>query len=194
MAKEGKLTVVTVLHQPRYEIYKEFDEVLLLGKGGTTVYLGPALDAQAYFESLGFRLPKHMNPADFLMDCISGEVEPDRPLVSSLSEIWSRNQAPNGRASRAGKGALAPQSLKTAAVDGGGGGGGGSLLQMNVMRGHIRSVSNYAELNGISESIVDRPRDTSSDAAGSVDTMVVHAGDNTTSPLTSCLTSLPAGS
>jgi hypothetical protein len=33
------LTVVSVIHQPRYEIFQMFDEVLLLGKGGKTVYL-----------------------------------------------------------------------------------------------------------------------------------------------------------
>lgn len=33
------LTVVSVIHQPRYEIFQMFDEVLLLGKGGRTVYL-----------------------------------------------------------------------------------------------------------------------------------------------------------
>ncbi len=33
------LTIVTVLHQPRYEIFQMFHDVLLLGKGGRTVYL-----------------------------------------------------------------------------------------------------------------------------------------------------------
>ena len=33
------LTIVTVLHQPRHEIFQMFHDVLLLGKGGRTVYL-----------------------------------------------------------------------------------------------------------------------------------------------------------
>ena len=37
---EAGLTVVTVIHQPRYEIFTMFHDVLLLGKGGRTVYLG----------------------------------------------------------------------------------------------------------------------------------------------------------
>ena len=33
------ITVITVIHQPRYEIFTMFHDVLLLGKGGQTVYL-----------------------------------------------------------------------------------------------------------------------------------------------------------
>lgn len=38
------LTILAVIHQPRYEIFQMFDNVLLLGKGGRTVYLGPTKD------------------------------------------------------------------------------------------------------------------------------------------------------
>jgi hypothetical protein len=41
-----------------------FDNVLLLGKGGRTVYLGPTKDALEYFDKLGFKCPLHVNPAD----------------------------------------------------------------------------------------------------------------------------------
>eukprot|EP01048_Picozoa_sp_COSAG05_P020769 COSAG05_NODE_3626_length_1949_cov_1.225946_3_plen_60_part_01 len=39
------ITVAAVLHQPRYEMFCLFHDVLLLGKGGFTVYLGPATKA-----------------------------------------------------------------------------------------------------------------------------------------------------
>lgn len=51
-----------------------FDDVLLLGKGGRTVYLGPTSKALGYFTDLGFEIPQHSNPADFFMDVISGSV------------------------------------------------------------------------------------------------------------------------
>lgn len=35
------LTVIAVLHQPRYEIFEMFHKVLLLAKGGRTAYFGP---------------------------------------------------------------------------------------------------------------------------------------------------------
>ena len=46
------ITVITVIHQPRYEIFTMFHDVLLLGKGGQTVYLGPSEKALEYFEGL----------------------------------------------------------------------------------------------------------------------------------------------
>jgi hypothetical protein len=35
------LTIVTVVHQPRFEIYNKIDDVMFLGKRGRAVYLGP---------------------------------------------------------------------------------------------------------------------------------------------------------
>ncbi|PRW59962.1 white-brown complex 30 [Chlorella sorokiniana] len=59
---------------PRYSIFRLFDDVLLLGKGGRMVYLGPSRLALPYFETIGFTLPPNENPADFAMDVIAGSV------------------------------------------------------------------------------------------------------------------------
>jgi len=68
--------VITVLHQPSFPLYKLFTTVLLLGKGGRTVFLGRSEDALDYFQdSLGFTMPPLINPADFFMDCIAGKYE-----------------------------------------------------------------------------------------------------------------------
>ena len=72
------LTIITVVHQPRYSIFSSFHTVLFLGQGGQTVYLGRTEEALDYFESLGFDLPDNENPADFLMDVISGVVRDRR--------------------------------------------------------------------------------------------------------------------
>jgi ABC-type multidrug transport system ATPase subunit len=74
MTKLG-MTVVTVIHQPRYSIFSSFDQVLLLGVGGRTVFSGPAANALPYFTTLGFKMDATDNPADFFMDVISGERE-----------------------------------------------------------------------------------------------------------------------
>lgn len=66
-------TIVAVLHQPRIEIFNKFDEVLLLAEGGSTAYIGPVTDAQPYFEAMGFVFSKGINPADVLMDILSGK-------------------------------------------------------------------------------------------------------------------------
>ena len=72
------LTIITVVHQPRYSIFSSFHTVLFLGQGGQTVFLGRTEEALGYFESLGFELPENENPADFLMDIISGVVRDRR--------------------------------------------------------------------------------------------------------------------
>merc|ERR1719188_918368 len=52
------MTIVMVIHQPRYSLFTQIDDVLLLGKGGRTVYTGPTDRAVEYFEGLGFTMPK----------------------------------------------------------------------------------------------------------------------------------------
>ena len=90
------LTIVSVIHQPRYEIFEMFHDVLLLAKGGRTVYLGPTKDALSYFESLGFECPNHVNPADFLIDVIS-EQQPDKDgniiKDDELVRLWRIHQS-----------------------------------------------------------------------------------------------------
>ena len=74
IAVNQHLTIVTVIHQPRYEIFTMFHKVMLLGKGGRIVYFGPSVKAMDYFESLGFKPQPNVNPADFMLDIISGNV------------------------------------------------------------------------------------------------------------------------
>ncbi len=86
------MTIVTVVHQPRYGIFVLFDEVLLLGKAGRTVFQGPSTAALPYFNSLGFELPPNENPADFCLDVISGSIpcqgHPDfRPEVCFIAAV-----------------------------------------------------------------------------------------------------------
>ncbi len=53
-------------------------QVLLLGHGGRTVYMGPPTIAPVYFHrALSFALPKNENPADILMDIIGGKLPRD---------------------------------------------------------------------------------------------------------------------
>lgn len=85
------VSIVTVIHQPRFSIVELFDQMLLLGKDGQTVFLGSSQQALKYFEQLGFRLPLNENPTDFFLDVISGEVrregDPDfQP--PDLFELW----------------------------------------------------------------------------------------------------------
>jgi hypothetical protein len=49
-----------------------FHNLLLLGKGGKVVYLGPTSEVMNYFNNLGFKCPMHVNPSDFYLDVMNG--------------------------------------------------------------------------------------------------------------------------
>ncbi|KAJ3210108.1 hypothetical protein HDU67_005649, partial [Dinochytrium kinnereticum] len=67
------LTIISVIHQPRVEIFRSFDDVLLIAPGGKTAYLGPVDQVQGYFEDLlKVKFDPESNPADLLMDVLSG--------------------------------------------------------------------------------------------------------------------------
>ncbi|KAK7178880.1 hypothetical protein DPSP01_004862 [Paraphaeosphaeria sporulosa] len=66
------VTTITIIHQPREQIFNGFDNILLLGLG-SEIYAGPTAEAPVYFDSLGFTFPPRANPADVIMDIINGE-------------------------------------------------------------------------------------------------------------------------
>ncbi|EDO42362.1 predicted protein, partial [Nematostella vectensis] len=72
VAERGRLTIVCVIHQPRFEIFRMFHNLLFLGPGGRTVFQGSVDKAEEYFQRLGFEKPLNVNPADFYMDVIGG--------------------------------------------------------------------------------------------------------------------------
>lgn len=68
-------------------------QVLILGQGGCTVYNGPPRVAVAYFQyALGFMMPELENPADILMDIISGK------LPTTKSKSFKPKDLVRGRA------------------------------------------------------------------------------------------------
>lgn len=74
LVSEG-VTVISVIHQPRTDIYDMFDNLFLLGIGGRTVYHGPAANARSYFENLGFQMKEGESQADWFLDISSGDIE-----------------------------------------------------------------------------------------------------------------------
>jgi ABC-type multidrug transport system ATPase subunit len=83
------MTVISVIHQPRVEIFKKFDDVLCIAPGGRTAYLGPTLACRPYFEKLGYEFQVGANEADVLMDILSGSGR--NPVNDySISELVSK--------------------------------------------------------------------------------------------------------
>uniref|UniRef100_A0A8C3M6J7 ABC transporter domain-containing protein n=1 Tax=Geospiza parvula TaxID=87175 RepID=A0A8C3M6J7_GEOPR len=71
MSKQGR-TIIFSIHQPRYAIFRLFDNLTLLA-AGRVLYHGPAQHAIEYFQSIGYQCEPYNNPADFFLDVINGD-------------------------------------------------------------------------------------------------------------------------
>ncbi|KAJ3114226.1 hypothetical protein HDU96_002395 [Phlyctochytrium bullatum] len=88
------LTIISVIHQPRVEIFNSFDDVLLIAPGGRTAYLGPVSEVQQYFEDLmGVRFDPQSNPADLLMDILSAR---GAMTTDEIVAAWERRAGDSG--------------------------------------------------------------------------------------------------
>ncbi|KAJ2445171.1 ATP-binding cassette transporter snq2, partial [Coemansia sp. RSA 2424] len=76
LAEEGQ-TVLCTIHQPSALLFEQFDRLLLLVRGGHTVYFGDlGADAQTligYFERNGAeQCPPDANPAEYILNVVGG--------------------------------------------------------------------------------------------------------------------------
>ncbi|KAM4067057.1 ABC-2 type transporter [Hirsutella rhossiliensis] len=75
LAAVGQAVLVTI-HQPSAQLFAQFDRLLLLAKGGKTVYFGDIGDQartiREYFGRHGARCPPEANPAEHMIDVVSG--------------------------------------------------------------------------------------------------------------------------
>ncbi len=73
-AREGKLVIVNI-HQPSSDIFKLFDKLWIMDKGGRMIYTGNPLDAIIYFKDL----TNHVNALE--CECLQcGNVNPEQVL------------------------------------------------------------------------------------------------------------------
>ncbi|XP_052200261.1 ABC transporter G family member 24-like [Diospyros lotus] len=73
-ALEG-VNICMVVHQPGYTLFTMFDDLILLAKGGHTVYHGPVRKVEEYFAGLGINVPERANPPDYFIDVLEGMVK-----------------------------------------------------------------------------------------------------------------------
>ena len=72
--QKGKLVIINI-HQPGSEIYKMFDKIMIIDKGGYQIYFGNPTEAIIYFKTIS----KHANPEED--QCIKcGNVDTDQIL------------------------------------------------------------------------------------------------------------------
>lgn len=57
-----------------YTLFKTFNDLVLLAKGGLTVYHGSVNKVEEYFSGLGINVPERINPPDYYIDVLEGIV------------------------------------------------------------------------------------------------------------------------
>ena len=106
LADEGR-TIICTIHQSRTDLFDSFGNILLLARGGHTVYSGAAAQMLPYFAAQGHHCPGTTNPADFALDIVTVDLqhaqreEATREKVDRLITSFSPTAAladPNPRA------------------------------------------------------------------------------------------------
>ncbi len=112
IAVARSMTIAAVIHQPSVSAFESFDDLLLLGKGGRTIYHGTIAAAPDYFASIGFPVPVNCNPADFYLDVCQGQVVQERgSFASETSSVSALTSNTGFRPSSVNKAsAAAPQN------------------------------------------------------------------------------------
>ncbi|KUJ19547.1 putative Brefeldin A resistance protein [Mollisia scopiformis] len=87
LADVGQAVLVTI-HQPSAQLFLQFDSLLLLAKGGKTVYFGDIGDnastLKEYFARYDAPCPKDANPAEHMIDVVSGTLSQGR----DWNKVW----------------------------------------------------------------------------------------------------------
>ncbi|KAJ7293859.1 P-loop containing nucleoside triphosphate hydrolase protein [Mycena rebaudengoi] len=97
IARSGR-TVIVSIHQPRSDIFHSLDNILILAKGGHSVFSGKREQAVRIMESQGYPLPSaFFNPAGHLLDLVSvdqrlGKSAESRERVNGLIAFWNTHR------------------------------------------------------------------------------------------------------
>ncbi|KAJ5533875.1 hypothetical protein N7527_000129 [Penicillium freii] len=87
LADVGQAVLVTI-HQPSASLFAQFDTLLLLAKGGKTVYFGDighnGATLKEYFGRNGAPCPQNTNPAEHVIDVVSGSLSAGK----DWNEVW----------------------------------------------------------------------------------------------------------
>ncbi|KDR85534.1 hypothetical protein GALMADRAFT_234460 [Galerina marginata CBS 339.88] len=90
LADQGQAILCTI-HQPSSLLFESFDRLLLLQRGGETVYFGDiGQDSRVireYFARHGATCPSNVNPAEYMLEAIGAGVAP-RIGDRDWSDIW----------------------------------------------------------------------------------------------------------
>ncbi|GAB5359194.1 hypothetical protein AAMO2058_000523700, partial [Amorphochlora amoebiformis] len=86
LSTKHRTTIILTIHQPRKEIFRLFDTLLLLTRKGHQAYFGSAGRSQAFFQRnplLSVDSSQYDNPGDFLIDAM------DHGRSEELEKYWN---------------------------------------------------------------------------------------------------------
>lgn len=90
----AQIIIIASIHQPSTTTFRLFDKLLLLS-GGRTCYNGPVSNVDGYLERVGYPIPAHTNPAEFLLDICSadfgGKNDSSHDPVQDLQSAWKNS-------------------------------------------------------------------------------------------------------
>lgn len=94
LAKRLNKTIIMSIHQPRADIFKLFDTILILSKG-KLCYGDSYSNIFSHFDTLGYKVPElKVNPADYFVDITSidtrtklQEIESTK-RVQNITDVW----------------------------------------------------------------------------------------------------------
>lgn len=84
-------SIICTIHQPSPLLFENFDRLLLLERGGETVYFGDigpdSRDLREYLSRNGAHCPDDQNPAEFMLEAIGAG---SRPMIGprDWKDIW----------------------------------------------------------------------------------------------------------
>lgn len=99
-----------------------FDDLVLLAKGGLTVYHGSVKKVEEYFAGLGIIIPERINPPDYFIDILEGMIAVPGGSSSSVSYrelpvrwmLYNNYPVPSDMQKSISKFDVSPQSVNTA--------------------------------------------------------------------------------
>jgi ATP-binding cassette, subfamily G (WHITE), member 2, SNQ2 len=88
---DGGQAILCTIHQPSSLLFESFDRLLLLGKGGNTIYFGDIGEdshlMREYFTRYGAPCPSNVNPAEYMLEAIGAGITP-RIGDRDWKDIW----------------------------------------------------------------------------------------------------------
>ena len=86
LAAAGQAVLCTI-HQPSASLFSRFDNLLLMKAGGNMVYFGEVDKLSDYFSKNGVDMPKDINPAERMIDIVSGDLSKDK----DWADVWKNS-------------------------------------------------------------------------------------------------------